>query len=127
MPKKYTEDCMRLGVMLTPHKVAIFDRIQTAGDEGVTSHQLLDIPPDTVIGDRNSRRLKSHISDINLRLEETEYVIKTVGDRVRRPDNGYFQCQPYKLVRREQPSNGGPRRARLIKLSLEYQNRMATR
>ena len=110
------EEMRRLGVMLTEKKAEIFDRIEAAGDEGITSHQLLNIPLGTVLGRTNSRRLKSHIHMINVRLEETNYVIKAIGVP-RRDRNGCFLDRPYKLVRRDQlPPERGERRARLIQL-----------
>jgi len=70
----------RLGIWLTPKKVAIFDKIKRSGNEGVP-YSAFDCSRDS---------LKMHIFQINIMLEETDYVIR--GKR------GPISC--YRLVKR---------------------------
>jgi len=97
----------RLGVMLTQQKTKIFDKIAAAGDEGISSRELLGVSSGSL--GILSKRLKTHIHAINELLEETDYVIKSDGIG-----------QPYKLQLRDPKPEPSGRRAKLIQMSRQW-------
>jgi hypothetical protein len=65
---------LRLGVKLTPLKLAIFDLVKAAGDEGISSQAIIH----ELYGNRRDVLLtcvKSHAFQINELLSGTEWVL----------------------------------------------------
>ena len=56
----------RLGVWMTPRKLAIFDRVKRSGDDGAHYGDF----------DMSRGTLRVHIYQINALLEETDYAIR---------------------------------------------------
>lgn len=67
----------RLGVVLTPLKAGILDIIKRAGDDGVTSAEIVAGPLYRERRRASHDTIKAHVWQINDLLEETNWVIRS--------------------------------------------------